>query len=154
MNPRRVLAPILASVTLACSDLSPQLSDLRREVAENHARWQREGPTTYVYAVEHSCFCPIEAIGPVRVRVEGGSVASRTYAASGDTVGATFAEIFPTVEGLFDVLERAIDRDAADVQVTWDPETGAPLQLSIDYIADAVDEEEGYRIVEVPGTTP
>ncbi len=154
MNRRRLVIPFLAWAALSCSDLSPEAADLRRDLAANRARWEALGLETYVYEVEHSCFCPVEAIGPVRVQVENGSVTSRTYPQSGDSVAATFSDVFPTVDGLFDVLQRAIDQNAADVQVTWDPDTGVPLHFSIDYIANAVDEEEGYRIVDGPRTTP
>jgi hypothetical protein len=147
-----VLLP--GSAVLACSDQGPESVDLGLEVAANRALWQTAGPATYVYEVERSCFCPVEALGPVRVQVEDGAVTRRTYTASGDTVRTPFADIFPAVDGLFDILERAIDQDAADVRVTWDPDTGLPLDFSIDYIANAIDEEVGYRIVDVPRTTP
>jgi hypothetical protein len=154
MNARRFLVPLVACTALSCSDLSPELDDLRHQVAVNRARWAAVGPATYVYEVEHACFCALEAVGPVRVSVEGGSVTARAYVQSGEPVDSAFAGIFPSVDGLFDVLERAIEREADDVRVTWDPDTGAPLDFSIDYLKNAVDEEESYRIVDGPRTTP
>ena len=154
MNTRPLPTLLLACSTLACSDLGPQASDLRDEVARNRARWEAVGPTTYVYAVAHNCFCPMEAVGPVRVEVEAGEVIVRTYVQSGTPVDPTFAEVFPAVDGLFDVLDRAIEQEADDIQVTWDQDTGAPLQISIDYLKGAVDDEEGYSIVDGPRTTP
>lgn len=153
MNRRRLI-PVMAFVSLACSDLGPARSDLGHDLTVNRARWEAVGLETYVYDVQRSCFCPVEAVGPVRVRVENGAIVSRTYPQTGDTVRTAFADVFPTIDGLFDVLERAIEQDAADIQVTWDPDTGVPLSFFIDYIANAVDEEQGYQIVDGPRTTP
>jgi len=154
MNTRSLAILLLACSALACSDLGPRASDLRDEVARNRARWESVGPATYVYEVAHSCFCPVEAVGPVRVEVEAGAVVARTYVQSGAPVDTTFADLFPAVDGLFDVLERAIEQDADDIQVTWDRDRGVPLQISIDYLKEAVDEEEGYSVVDGPRTTP
>lgn len=147
-------ACVLALAALACSDQGPEADDLRDEIARNRTLWVSVGPSTYVYDVRHNCFCGIEAVGPVRVRVENGQVVERTYVDTGATVDTAFAEVFPSVSGLFDVLDRALDRAAADIQVTWDPDTGAPTEFFIDYLAQAVDEEEGYVIVDGPRTTP
>lgn len=48
------------------------------------------------------------------------------------------------------VGSSALDRDAHQVQVTWDPMSGAPQDSWIDYDANIADEEQGYRIVSAP----
>jgi hypothetical protein len=86
----------------------------------------------------------------VAVTVAGGQAVARTFTDGGGDVPADFASLFPAADGLFDILEDALDREAHEVRVTWDDETGLPVDFWIDYIEFAVDEEVGYRIVVLP----
>ncbi|MDA0329187.1 MAG: DUF6174 domain-containing protein [Gemmatimonadetes bacterium] len=123
-------------------------SSVLDELERNQERWERVAPAAYQYAVERLCFCGLEARGPVRVTVVGSAVSSRVYVDSGDPVPANFGESFPTVPGLFDILRDAIDRDAHEIRVTYDPETGVPIDFWIDYLEMAIDEELGIRVTE------
>lgn len=145
---------LLALVLCACADLGPTGEGLRAEIAAHRALWEERRPSAYVYEVERVCFCPIEARGPVRVRVRGTQVFDRAYVATGSPVGDGFELFFPGVDGLFDVLEDAVTRDADQVRVEWDPQSGAPLDLWIDYDRAIADEEQGFRIVAEPRPDP
>lgn len=124
------------------------------ELQDNLDRWTELAPTSYTYAVSRLCFCGAEAIGPVRITVEDGTVTERVYVETGDPVSGTFAELFPTVDGLFEVLADAYERDAAQIDVTYDPETGVPLDFWIDYQVNIADEELGFRVTEPPESSP
>jgi hypothetical protein len=58
------------------------------------------------------------------------------------------AELFPDVDGLFDILEDAFQRGAHSIEATYDPETGVPVEFFIDYIENAIDEELEMRVTE------
>lgn len=118
------------------------------ELERNQELWERVAPVSYQYAVERLCFCGVEARGPVRVTVAGTVVSSRFYIDNGDPVPPNFADLFPTVGGLFDILRDAIDREAHEIRVTYDPETGVPIDFWIDYLEMAIDEEVGIRVTE------
>ena len=75
-----------------CTDLGPEAVALT-DLAEARERWEEERPASYVYEVERLCFCPIEAIGPVRVKVQGSAVVERVYVDSGATVPPGMAEL-------------------------------------------------------------
>jgi hypothetical protein len=144
------LLTILACLSVtACSDLGFDVRSLT-QLERGETRWDRFGLESYVYAVERICFCPVEAIGPVRVRVESGAAVQRTYVATGDPVPESWAELFPTVEGLFGVLRDAYGRDAHEVHVTYDPARGYPTDMMIDYEEQVADEELGFRVTEPP----
>lgn len=150
---RRFVHLLLAATALAapgCGDLGPDSGDLRDEVARHRSRWEAGRPADYAYVLERLCFCGEEARGPVRLRVDGPDVLSRVYVTGGGSVSEDLAPWFPAVDGLFDVIDDALDRDAHQIQVTWDDETGLPMELWIDYEVNIADEEQGYRIVEVP----
>lgn len=140
----------LAGTLAACADLGPGDEDLRAEIAANRRTWEAKRPPAYVCEVERLCFCGEDGRGPVRVRVVSGGVQARAYTASGAAVPSQLEAYFPGVEGLFDILEDAVERDAHQIQVTWDPESGIPMDFWIDYQANLADEEQGYRVVAAP----
>ena len=135
-----------ALVTLtACGGLGP-LDGPREELERARELWEEYEPANYSYAVRRFCFCATEAIGPVRVVVSNGIVVEARYVATTDTVPTSYRSLFPTVAGLFDILEDAYDSDASDVDVTYDTNTGVPTEFFIDYIENAVDDEVGYEV--------
>ena len=85
----------------------------------------------------------------MRVSVSGQDVTERVYVDSGDPVPASFAELFPSVDGLFDILEAAIVGDAHVIEVTYDTVSGVPIDLWIDYVENIADEELGFRVTEM-----
>lgn len=131
-----------------CGDFGIE-TDRLREIDRNRALWESQGLATYVYAVERLCFCGLA--GPVRVTVENEVATTRVFVMSGDTVPAEQAEWYPTVDGLFALLFDAARRNAHDIEVVYDPATGVPLDIFIDYAQNVADEELGFRVTEVPG---
>ena len=144
-----VLAATCGSIG-GCGDLGPLPSELER----NRDLWLDTRPADYTYAVERLCFCGLESRGPVRVTVQGSSVTERVYVDSGQPVSSPFEDFFPTVDGLFDLLEEAFAQDAHDIQVTYDADTGVPIDFWIDYQENLADEELGMTVTESVEETP
>lgn len=134
-------------LVVGCGGLAPRDFE-RARLEANLARWRSVGPSSYRYALRRSCYCPGEYIGPVRVTVSADTVFQRVYVESGDPVPETAADAFPTVDGLFELLTRAFDDGADRIDVTYDPELGVPIEISIDYLEDAVDDELGILVTE------
>ncbi len=137
----------LAVALAACGgDLGPdpQLAELERQ----QARWRLLRPASYRFGLERLCFCGRDARGPVRMTVVGPDATGRTYVSSGEPVPPALADLFPTVDGLFDVLRAALEGDAHRVEVTYDPISGAPIDLFVDYDERVADEELGFSVVE------
>jgi hypothetical protein len=109
-------------------------------------RWAANGTPSYDITVSRSCECTAEMAAPVIVSVRNGSVQSRTYVASGAAVSPTFADLFPTVEGLFSIIDDAIEQRAAMLSVRYDPTYGYPVSISIDFNAVGADDEIVYTI--------
>lgn len=142
------LAVPLAIVTLRASACSSHLGPERTDLERNRELWEATGPATYVYGVERLCYCGMR--GPARVTVENGEVVSVVLVEAEEDLplSEATAELFPGVDGLFDILEDAIERNAHAIDVTYDPRNGVPLEFFIDYLENAVDEELGMRITE------
>jgi len=147
---RGALLSVLA-LTVSCST-GTEPGNLRLEIATHRLQWAAARPADYTYALARYCFCWTAEQGPVRVRVVGDSVVSRTYVETGDTVASEYARFFPDVDGLFQVIDGAVAAGAADIQVTWDDQRGFPSLISIDYVAHAVDDEVSLLVTEPPAT--
>lgn len=147
---RRASLPALLLSTLgvaACDISGPGPSELH-ELSTNRARWSEVGPDAYSYAIRRLCFCGGPVLKPVRVTVSEDGTVERVFVETGEEVPEEFQDLFPTVDGLFDVLVDAFDRDAHSVDVTYDPSSGAPLDIFIDYEENVSDEELGFEVVE------
>lgn len=144
-TPSRLALSALGFLTLlaaSCDSLGPERSELERA----RALWEASGPSDYVYAVERLCFCGYR--GPARVTVEGGAVVSVVDLAEDEPPIEPTEELFPSVDGLFDILEDAIARDAHSISATYDPDTGVPVEFFIDYQENVADEELGMQVTE------
>lgn len=146
---RRLRTAAVAAAILGCADAGPS-PDLRREVEANRARWLSARPSAYMYDLLRSCFCPVEYRGPVTVSVAQGQAVGARYSDSGEPVVEDAIGLFPSVDGLFEILLEAFDLDADSIQVDWDEATGIPLEIFIDYLRSAADEEVGYTVVSLP----
>lgn len=131
-----------------CGVQEPGIGVLR-EIDRNRDRWEAQGVDSYRYAVERICFCGLD--GPVRVTVVDGEATERRYVTSGDPVPEPQGELYPTVDGLFAILFEAVQRGAFEIDVTYDPDTGIPLDIFIDYEQNTADEELGFCVTELPG---
>lgn len=145
------IAAVLVCAALAACDSQGPGVVLLDELTRNRARWAEVEPSEYSYAVERLCFCGFAAT-PVRVTVADGVVTDRTFVESGEPVPEQFADLFPSVDGLFEVLLDAIERGAHSIVVTYDPDSGVPLDIAIDYEFNVKDEELGFRVTEVPSS--
>lgn len=122
--------------------------DPGEELREAFFRWQRRRPTEYSYTLRRLCYCLPQAVGPVRIRVRGDSVQSRTYTASGEPVPAQFAELFGPMEAVFEVVARAIDGGTHSLDARYDSRRGFPVTVAIDYHHPTVDDELTLRVSE------
>jgi hypothetical protein len=58
-------------------------------------------------------------------------VVSRQYIPSGAAVTAQYADIFPTVEGLFTIIETAIANGTKPLSVAYHPTFGYPTRIAL-----------------------
>ena len=84
--------------------------------------------------------------GLVVLNVLEGEPVEWLYFLSGDPVAPEWQPVFPTVDGLFDFLEDAVDRGAEEIEVAFDPGFGLPTTVRVDYRLAAADEEIAYEV--------
>ena len=148
------LAVVLAGTAAACGPLPPTpiatpmpppigspltaKQPLMAEFDRNLATWQASGITRYAFTYTPSCFCPLIAhlivSDETEIRIDG-VAAGPVAPPMGAPVG---------VEGLFDIVRRAIKGDRATI--SYDGSTGVPTTMNSDPIANAVDDELSFRV--------
>lgn len=142
---RNALARLLRTFALlpalaACGDIVGVGDSDERELRRATQRWNDHRIYNYDYTVQQSCFCPAELGRAVIVMVRGGFVYDLRYESTFAPVPPFAWSAFPTVEGLFDIVDDAIYR-ADDVDTTFDREYGFPRLIDIDYERNAIDDE-------------
>ena len=111
-------------------------------LGEQRALWASHGLTDYTFDVVRICYC--QFVADVRVTVKDGVITGVTELAS---EVARDPELFRTIDGLFDLVQDAYDRDAHEVQVEFDPSRGYPTRIWIDYVLMIADEEMGFTLL-------
>ena len=125
-----------------CSAITGPESDFARA----QSQWASQRPFAYDYTVKLSCFCGSEATRAVVIVVRGDIVESRTYADNGAAVPAQYNSIFTTIDGMFARIAEAMDRNAAKVDVSYDPALGYPTSIALDGSVSIADDESWYTL--------
>ena len=111
-------------------------------LGEQRALWASQGLTDYTFDVVRICYC--QFVADVRVTVKDGVITGVTELAS---EVARDPELFRTIDGFFDLVQDAYDRDAHEVQVEFDPSRGYPTRIWINYVLMIADEEMGFTLL-------
>ena len=139
--------PAFPAATHTPSTATPTVSNpdsVHATLLRHQERWERSGITDYDYTGAWSCFCPQEYLADVAVTVRGGVVTSVEFAGEEFTVVPPLPERFVPVEELFALLQDAVTRNAARIEVSYDERYGYPRELFIDYDERMADEETRF----------
>lgn len=140
-----LLVLTLALPIAGCS--STPLEPQRNEWGAALARWEAADIASYAFEFRRLCFCGPDVIRRMRIDVEDGSVLAAVYVDTGEPVSDP-AISPPTIDDLFAEIEDAIDRRAFSLIAEYDPELGYPIDVSIDYLEFAIDEEMAFQVFE------
>lgn len=137
-SPLRRALPLTLLVLGACQNpAQPPLQD-------HHAVWTQKNLANYTYKFNWSCFCPPDYTAPVQILVQAGKITEIADAMTGQKLDAARFKDYRTIDGLFDFIQDAINRNADSIQATYDATLGYPTSVSIDYIKQAADEEMAF----------
>ncbi|HET6363400.1 MAG TPA: DUF6174 domain-containing protein [Gemmatimonadota bacterium] len=121
-------------------------AEVRAEIAAQRLKWAGQRIDDYQLTFSRTCFCAPEGAGLVVLTVLAGEPVEWLYFVSGDPIGPEWQAVFPTIDGLFDFLDDAIDRGAEEIEIAFDPDFGLPTTVRVDYRLAAADEEIGYEV--------
>ena len=143
-------AVLAVALALAGCDSPFSSSGPEEDLEEARRTWSGQGIDSYTFKVSQLCFCGPDTQGTFAVVVVRGSVASVTDVETG--APRTPNPFVPlTVLALFAKVEDAIDRDADRLDVRYDPRLGYPLEIAIDFIERAIDDEVTYTASDLRG---
>lgn len=122
-------------------------------LGERHARhmaWSRLGIAEYhvTRGFQHGNSHERE----VRIAVRDRAVASATYLDDGTAVDPASLAALRTIDGMFDLIDEAVDRDVYRVDITYDPTRNYPTYITIDDDSATADDEDSYTLSDL--TTP
>jgi hypothetical protein len=134
-----VAAAALAAPVLAQEPPNPAAANIADGSAEKaldkaRARWKKAKISSYDYEARRTCFCPTTGFHKVKVRKNKLS----------GTPSSDIEDI-ATVPRLFKVIQQAIDKKSHKLTVSYGT-YGVPKQISIDSIANVIDEEQYFTI--------
>ena len=126
---------------------NPSLAELRKELIQNRALWAAQGITNYEMEFRWNCFCTPDYVAPVILSVTRGDIIdSVVFAENKLPVDRKFSADYSSIDGLFDLIQGAIDRPAFHIAVKYHAELGYPLSAAIDYDRRIADEEKGFQV--------
>lgn len=143
-SPAAALCTVVA-LTAACGLITSGDPDERDRLADNRAVWAENALEDYSYRLQRKCFCAFPVPEPVTIRVRAGAVVSVSSVETGESAADDELRFYHDVDGLFDVVEGAIDREAASLEVEYHATLGYPTMIDVDYQANAVDDEIRYE---------
>lgn len=153
--PAAAVAILAAAVAAAgCSDdpLGPEEDAFRAA----RATWQASGLSAYEFDYRLQCFCGPPAIRPVTIEVQGGAVTAVRFR---DEEGGEATEqeraLFPTIDELFERIERTLEQNPVQFLAEYDEELGYPTFVSADIALNIADEEFVFRVTRLePAALP
>ena len=136
---------LFAAVLAACGSSAPKAADpppsttstTTTTVAPKDA-WV--APAHYRFDYRPGCFCPSL---PTRVEVRDGKVVKATLLE--EVSGGPGETDSPTIDKLLADVKRAEKEATGEVKVDYD-KNGVPIEASIDWIKNAIDDEMSWRI--------
>ena len=125
----------------ACSSGEDPAGPAGAELQASRTVWAGEGFDDYRYVLQRLCECLPADTREVLVEVHDGDVVSRTYLDDGQPVRGQLERFYPSVEGLFELAEEALEEGADTVDIDFHGRQGYPVRLYVDYEAETADEE-------------
>ncbi len=114
---------------------------------KNMELWRHSNFSSYAYTYKRLCFCPSEE--DILVTVTDGQVTAASYSPSGITLSPERVNQLMTVEGFFQVIQKAISAQVARLEVNYNVTSGYPETIYIDIDEQMADEAMTYIVSEL-----
>ena len=113
--------------------------------ATRRARWEARATPNYTYVSSYSCECPPDYASPLQVIVSNDVVTSVRTLGTGQALPLTYR---PTIDELFDLIEREQRDRPANLEVSYDAGLGYPTRIKY-----GTPENDGGGIITVTSLT-
>ena len=140
-----MLAPLCGCDILKLGD--DRHVDTQSQLDSNRKKWDSEMASNYQFNFQWSCYCSMDFVAQVNITVRENRIHSTAFV-EGDVPIPLDVAIgrYHTMDGLFNLLQSAIDANAHTISAKYHSELGYPTQVWIDYDQRSADEELGFSI--------
>jgi Family of unknown function (DUF6174) len=136
---------LLTGIASGCSSVAATACAVDTGPAEAQRLWQSRHPSDYRFVWQQTCFCPQEAVQPMRITVRNGVITSATDLAGAEVSDAVRADLM-TIDALY---RHILDDKWARGEVRFAcAGAGIPEQVYIDPNARVADDEFRVTISE------
>jgi hypothetical protein len=132
----------LPLVIAACTSPTGVRPEHRAALLRARAQWAALGADSYTFVVGPRCYCGVQEI---RTTVVDGVATERVFVETGSPVPGNLFSTIATVDAMLAHIEKAIDDEVAELDAAYD-ERGVPVEVQIDYMENAIDEEFGWVV--------
>jgi uncharacterized protein DUF6174 len=137
----------LATLGTACSESADD-----HGLAAARKQWVSHLPASYSFTWQQGCECIGDMTRPMRISVTAGQLTNAVFVDDQAAVGEQVRRYLLTIDGVFDKIQDAIDQDAAEVTIEYDPALGYPRSVFVDYSTKVADEELSLQISDFAAT--
>ena len=140
-----MLAPLCGCEILKLGD--DRHVDTQSQLDSNRKKWDSEMASNYQFNFQWFCYCSMDFVAEVNITVRENRIHSAAYVEDDVPIPLDVAiERYHTIDGLFNLLQSAVDANAHTISAEYHSELGYPTQVRIDYERRTVDEELGFSI--------
>jgi len=116
-------------------------SDIASEVQSNREKWMAHGISNYEIEMQKICYCVPEVVRMMVFEVGDDKVEAVHYADTGEDVDPQHYGDFNTIEEMFMFVEKALEKNPADLSIAYNEEYGYIKELSVDFKENIADDE-------------
>jgi len=140
-----MLAPLCGCEIIGLRD--DRHVDTQSRLDNNRKMWGSQMASNYEFNFQWSCYCTMDFVAEAKIGVRGSRINGADFVEGNVPIPLDLANVrYKTVDGLFDLLQSAIDENAHTISAKYHPELGYPTEVWIDYEQNSVDEELGFSI--------
>ena len=125
---------------VACSSPGRDPVD-QSDLDSARAKWEPAAPRAYSFLWQENCLCTEHITREIRIFVVDNAITSATYTDDQTAVPDHVRAHLKTIDGLFDMIQEAIDLPAFEIAIMYDATLGWPSEIRIDHDEHTADEE-------------
>ena len=121
--------------------------DTQSFLDSNRKTWDSQMASNYQFNFRWSCYCTMDFVAEVNITVRENRIQGAAFVEGDVPIPLDAAiERYKVMDGLFDLLQSAINENAHTIAAKYHLEMGYPTEVWIDYEQNSVDEELGFSI--------
>jgi hypothetical protein len=119
-----------------------RMSEEQQKLNRKKALWESKKIDSYSYILDISCYSFPEE--KKKIVVSNGEIVDATFIPSNTKIESGRKKFLKTIDGYFDIIQKAIDKRVNNLTVVYHEECGYPIYIFKD--AEVAEEEVGYYL--------